>query len=76
MGTSFVDKDKISKMITHRQQQQAKNERNRMHRNKIEKDRLSVTMKYIDWSKSNYFRKIIFKLSLSKCLFLFISHFF
>ena len=52
MASLKMDNDKLSKMITHRQQQQIKNERKRLHRNKIEKDRLSVTMKYIDWSKS------------------------
>ena len=46
------DNDKISKMIAHRMQQERKNDQKRLHRNKIDNDRLGMQVQHIEWNKS------------------------
>jgi len=47
------DNDKISKMIAHRiMQQERKNDQKRLHRNKIDNDRLGMQVQHIEWNKT------------------------
>ena len=43
--------DKLAKLIVHRQNQEKKNDRLRIHKNKIENDKLKVQIKHLDWNK-------------------------
>ena len=43
--------DKLAKLVAHRQQQERKNDQLRLHKNKIENDRLKVTTQHLDWMK-------------------------
>ena len=42
---------KLAKLIVHRQEQEKKNERLRIHKNRIENDKLQVQVTYLDWNK-------------------------
>jgi len=44
--------EKLAKLIAHRQEQERKNDRIRVHKNRIEMDKLKVQVKHLDWSKS------------------------
>nr|XP_002130114.1 uncharacterized protein LOC100183165 [Ciona intestinalis]XP_018668922.1 uncharacterized protein LOC100183165 [Ciona intestinalis]XP_018668923.1 uncharacterized protein LOC100183165 [Ciona intestinalis] len=43
--------DRLAKLIEHRKQQEKKNDKLRIHRNKLENDRLVAQESYLDWNK-------------------------
>ena len=45
------DTDRLAKLIAHRQEQEKKNDRIRVHKNRVEMDKLKVQVMHLDWSK-------------------------
>ncbi|CAK8673956.1 unnamed protein product [Clavelina lepadiformis] len=45
------EQDKLAKLIAHRQKQEKKNDRLRVHKNKLEIDRLKLQISHLDWNK-------------------------